>query len=332
LFLSKSKADLQLTTSPSFFCIVGGRYPELARQEIVALLESYGASNIQCPRPDLVIAEGNCEIEKVSKRAAFTQYIVKKLETEEDLSVLRGKTFACYGTNDIKLRDKVVEEIKKKTNSSVSVTHPDYQIIIKTITSQNDYRQSPRNLVGIRVPQVVIDWKERTSHLTNQFHPTMLNARISRAMINLAKVKEGDMVLDPFCGAGGILIEGKELKMKTLGFDVARKMCVAAKKNLDENIVECNSMQMPLKLDRIDAIVTDVPYGHSTRIIKGITRRDMLKDFLASIKKGRIRSAVIMCQSEDEVIIRKTGFNITNICRLYWHKSLTRSIITITPW
>jgi tRNA (guanine10-N2)-dimethyltransferase len=321
-----------VTSSQSFFCIAGGNYPELARQEIVALLECYGASNIQCPRHDLVIAEGNCEIEKVSKRAAFTQYIVKKLATEDDLSVLRGKTFACYGTNDINLRDRVVEEIKKKTNSSVSLTHPDYQIIIKTIAYQNNYSSSPRNLVGIRVPQLVIDWKERTSRLTKPFHPTMLDARISRAMINLAKVKEGDMVLDPFCGSGGILIEAKELKMNTLGLDVARKMCVAAKKNLNENIVECNSMQMPLKLDRIDAIVTDVPYGRSTKIIKGISRNKMLKEFLATIKRSSIRSAVIMCQREDEVIIRKTRFNITNICRLYWHKSLTRSIITITLW
>jgi tRNA (guanine10-N2)-dimethyltransferase len=39
-------------------------------------------------------------------------------------------------------------------------------------------------------------------------------------MINLSQVKEGSLLLDPFCGTGTILIEPSYLKINSVGVDI----------------------------------------------------------------------------------------------------------------
>jgi tRNA G10 N-methylase Trm11 len=89
---------------------------------------------------------------------------------------------------------------------------------------------------------------------------------------------------------------------------------------------------MPLKPFTADAIITDIPYGRSTKIIKGQTRQQMIKDFIDNARTV-VKRIVIMCQREDEDIIVKSKLNMKiDIYHLYRHKSLTRSIATMTAW
>jgi tRNA (guanine10-N2)-dimethyltransferase len=312
--------------SSRFFCIVDGKYPGLAREEISALFKTYGSSKVEYCGDNIVIAEGNCDIGKVAQRVAYTKCIAREIQTEDDYSVLRGKTFSCFGTNDTKELERVVEDIKKKTGAKVFLKNPDYQI---AIISKSPFLT---NLVGIRIPQPKIDWANRLVLERKSLHPSMLEPRLCRAMVNLAKVKEGDTVVDPFCGTGGILIEAQEFKIRTLGYDILKKMCRGAKQNQIENIAICNSSYMPLKPFTADAIITDIPYGRSTKIIKGQTRQQMIKDFIDNARTV-VKRIVIMCQREDEDIIVKSKLNMKiDIYHLYRHKSLTRSIATMTAW
>jgi len=159
-----------------------------------------------------------------------------------------------------------------------------------------------------------------------------LEPRLCRAMVNIAQVKEGDTILDPFCGTGSILIEAQEFQIKTAGFDVINKMCKGAKQNLIENIVQCDSVQMPLKPLGVDAIVTDIPYGRSTSMAKGRSKKQLLTDFVTNASSAAVKRMVIMCEKNDEEILISTKTNIKSLCHLYEHKSLTRSIVTITIW
>jgi len=203
--------------SSRFFCIVDVKYPGLAREEISALFKTYGSSKVEYCGDNIVIAEGNCDIGKVAQRVAYTKCIAREIQTEDDYSVLRGKTFSCFGTNDTKELERVVEDIKKKTGAKVFLKNPDYQI---AIISKSPFLT---NLVGIRIPQPKIDWANRLVLERKSLHPSMLEPRLCRAMVNLAKVKEGDTVVDPFCGTGGILIEAQEFKIRTLGYDILKK-------------------------------------------------------------------------------------------------------------
>ena len=64
-----------------FFCLIGDKYPDLAREEITALLKTYGSSKVDCSNDTLlVIAEGECEIDKVAKRVIIQNALPEKLQ------------------------------------------------------------------------------------------------------------------------------------------------------------------------------------------------------------------------------------------------------------
>ncbi|MEK6807835.1 MAG: DNA methyltransferase [Nanoarchaeota archaeon] len=65
------------------------------------------------------------------------------------------------------------------------------------------------------------------------FHPTMLKPKLARLLVNLSGAKEGETILDPFCGAGSILIEAAVLGTKVIGTDFDSEMIARAKKNLE---------------------------------------------------------------------------------------------------
>ena len=50
-----------------------------------------------------------------------------------------------------------------------------------------------------------------------EFYPISLNPRMARAMINVAGIKNNEIMLDPFCGTGGILIEGADMDLNIIG-------------------------------------------------------------------------------------------------------------------
>jgi putative methyltransferase (TIGR01177 family) len=320
-----------MSNNPSrFFCVIGGKYPQLARDEISALFRTYGSSKIEYCNDDLIIAQGSCDIEKIAQRVTYTKYIAREIQTEDDYSVLRGKTFSCSATNDIRERERVVEDIKKKTGARVCLKNPDYQIDI--ISKRTRTNSSPffNSLIGIRIPQVKIDWSNRLALKRKFLHPSMLEPRLCRAMVNLAMVKEGDIIVDPFCGTGGILMEAEELKIRTVGYDILKDMCIGAKQNHLENIAISNALHMPLKPFKAAAIITDIPYGRTTKLIKGQTRAQMIDVFINNARTI-VKRMVIMCQRDDEDIISKSTLNMKT-CHLYRHKSLTRSIVTIIAW
>jgi putative methyltransferase (TIGR01177 family) len=317
--------------SRRYFCIIGTKYPDLARKEITALLKTYGSCKVDYSNYiPVVVAEGECEIDKVAKRVVYTKCIAQEIRTDTDYSILTGKTFSCIGDNDGSVIHRVAENIKKRTGAKISLKNPDYQIIV---ISPYDAIRYPfcAHLIGIRIPQPKIDWKKRQGNNRRFFHPSALEPRLCRAMVNLAEVKEGDTILDPFCGTGSILTEAQEFQIKTAGFDAIKKMCKGAKQNLIENIVQCDSVQMPLKPLGVDAIVTDIPYGRSTSMVNDRSRKQLLKDFVANASIA-VKRMVIMCEKGDEDIIISTKTNIKSVCHLYEHKSLTRSIVTITIW
>jgi len=74
-----------------------------------------------------------------------------------------------------------------------------------------------------------------THHGRNRtfFSPISLHPKFARAMINLARLRPGMKVLDPFCGTGGILIEGASCGLEVYGSDISRKMVQGSKSNLE---------------------------------------------------------------------------------------------------
>jgi tRNA (guanine10-N2)-dimethyltransferase len=100
--------------------------------------------------------------------------------------------------------------------------------------------------------------------------PVSLEPRLARALVNLARVRAGDLVLDPFCGTGGVLLEAAELGARILGSDLDHDMVAGTRSNLAHfghvgDVAEADIADVPdLVAGRsVDAVVSDLPYGRS---------------------------------------------------------------------
>jgi tRNA (guanine10-N2)-dimethyltransferase len=104
------------------------------------------------------------------------------------------------------------------------------------------------------------------------FSPISLAPKLARAMVNLAIVKEGSKVLDPFCGTGGILLEAGLMGMRLVGSDLEWNMVEGCQRNLehfglkDFKVIRADIGSVVASLDSVDfdAVVTDVPYGRAS--------------------------------------------------------------------
>jgi len=92
-----------------------------------------------------------------------------------------------------------------------------------------------------------------------------LKPKLALSLVNLSEVREGQILLDPFCGAGSIVMEAALLGAWTIGCDIFKKHVVGTKRNLSWlgaralGIVRCDSLRAPIR--SADVIVTDPPYG-----------------------------------------------------------------------
>jgi putative methyltransferase (TIGR01177 family) len=74
------------------------------------------------------------------------------------------------------------------------------------------------------------DWAKRTAPNRPFFRPVSLDPKLARAMINLA-CPEGGRLLDPFCGTGGLIVEGILCDIDCHGSDLAWPMVTGTREN-----------------------------------------------------------------------------------------------------
>ncbi len=118
-----------------------------------------------------------------------------------------------------------------------------------------------------------------------------ISPRLSKIMINLSGLKKGNILFDPFCGVGCILIESLLKNIPAIGFDIDKKAIEGAQKNLEwlsKNFDLNSNYKIERKnsffLDNIDfdGIVTEAPLGD---LIKRKLSNDEKKDFLFSFER-----------------------------------------------
>lgn len=102
--------------------------------------------------------------------------------------------------------------------------------------------------------------------------PVSLPPRLARAAANLARIRAGDRVADPFVGTGALLAEAGLLGARLYGVDRDPEMVRGALRNLahlavgaEEMIVgDAGTVALPSGETGFDAVLTDPPYGRSS--------------------------------------------------------------------
>lgn len=176
--------------------------------------------------------------------------------------------------------------------------------------------------------------KRRAQH-RSFFSPISLPPKLARAMVNLAAVAPGSTVLDPFCGTGGILLEAGEMGMRLIGGDLDPRMVEGCRRNLAQFGLGALRLQNAdvgelgdlLRGERVDAVVTDPPYGRASS-----TRGEGLREVYSRLFKvseellapgGRL----VLSLPDPSLAQTRRGLRLLHQFRYPVHKSLTRHLL-----
>ncbi len=309
----------------SFF-VVSGENVELAKDEIISISKSYDKNTSYKSDSKLVITNSQVPWGKMAQRATFVRTSGKLVGTfsdlfsELDLLLLhKAETFACRAINlsskRLNLADierTVGAAIKQTSGARVSLSNPSLTVHL-IFTDLQNYLGYSTGLAAQKRPKKIFK------------SPSELHWKLGRVMVNLAGLNEKEVLCDPFCGTGTILLEAESMGIKSIGIDYDKRMCEGAKKNLAINrfsskIINAEYDHIQKIKDRIDGIVTDLPYGISSKSSE--SPRKLIRDFVSILPKKK--KLAIMCKKDlaDQIELKPA-----KKYEIYRHKSLTRTIL-----
>lgn len=183
-------------------------------------------------------------------------------------------------------------------------------------------------VAGIRARDIDKGYIKRKNHELPSRHPTSMNPRLARCLINLTGIERGETFLDPFCGSGGLLIEACMMKIRSYGFDIDEIQIRRARENLDHFKLKTCYLELQDGTSftkEVECVATDLPYGKSS----------VLKCSLEELFKTFMKNAYARVSKKMTVVVPSTfKFNdligewkLLNFYEWYVHGSLTRKIL-----
>lgn len=330
-----------------FFAIHAGKYGSLPKSELVGSLEATG-SNFSLKPGTKYLSRFTCELNKAKesiKRTALSHFLCEELIFRKDsvsnlfhllpnLDLAEGGSFyvrvnrveGAIPPEEVSLLEKKVgsilsEKFKKKT----SFENPDEVFILHV---EN----------GAYALGKFLEFSERKNLRVRQnktkpkFHASMLPPDLSRALINLARVKKGDIFLDPFCGMGGLLLEAELIGARVVGVDFKEKMLRGAKENLAYygalyyDLIKGDARSLPLT--KADKVATDPPYGRLSPKIKKEPVVNLYTKFIANLSSiitiGGYLAMIYPKGLEVKTLLNENGFRIISEDYVMVHEKLTR--------
>jgi tRNA G10 N-methylase Trm11/alkylated DNA repair dioxygenase AlkB len=169
--------------------------------------------------------------------------------------------------------------------------------------------------------QINIDDLSKERHFLCFRNVVTIKTNLAYAMIRCANVKVGNLIVDPFCGSGTILLEALDVfqgQVRCIGMDVSRRSANGAQENAraegyDETICkfhccDARAFRKHLEEESVDAIVSNLPWGVVTGMKNVSDLQSMYEVFLRSawyILKDKARIVMLVLR----------GLQLTRIIR-----------------
>lgn len=336
-------------------CIQSQEHPFLPIAELKAVIECEEMEcNLEVIIKGLVIIK-DIKAEKINeyykiliKRLGYTHkihQIIKKSTTNDlnedvediDWSYYIKDTFAVrvkrfFSKIDTVATERKVGSIILNNTRNIKVNLDKPTSLIRLVAFEDT--------VYIAIEKYKLDKKhfeDIKPHKRPFFYPGSMSPKLARCMVNLSRVKKGDLLLDPFCGTGGILIEAGLIGCKVVGSDIYWKMKNGTAINLEfcgiKDYKTFNLDVRELKMyEEVASVVTDPPYGISTST-GNIDGDDIFKEFFNAIYDNMKDDAYLCIASPHYVDLKpmmdEVGFKLVEEYEIKMHRSLTRIISVI---
>ena len=336
-------------------CIQSQEHPELPLAELNAVMECEDIiADIEVITEGLIVLKNISEdnlnqyYEILTKRLGYTHEIHELIRRSDadnfegdissiDWSEYIDETFAVRVKRFHAKIDTVATERKAGSlilencdDIKVNLTKP--KSLVRIVAFEDKF--------FIAIERIKLNKKhfeESKPHKRPFFYPGSMNPKLARCMVNLSRVKEGELLLDPFCGTGGILIEAGLIGCKVVGSDIYWKMKNGTSINLDYyGITDYRTFNLDVRelkmYEKVASVVTDPPYGISTST-GDIDGDDIFKGFFHAIYDNMKDDAYLCMASPHYVdlnpMVDEVGFEIVEQYGIKMHRSLTRIISVI---
>lgn len=320
---------------------LSGEHGSLPRCEALALVEAFSSSfsEVEFLEQCLIVQAEDLEVETLGRRLAMTHRIIEVLAVcPADLRALSeaiGRLSLPARRYLVRARrirdaappaDAVEREIGRilfERGYRADLAHP--EMVLRAVITSGEI------VLGLEAARTDrSSFEARRPHLKPFFHPGVLMPRMARSLVNLTQVRSGEVLLDPFAGTCGILIEACLIGVLGLGVEVQPRLVKGALCNLQD--LDCrlllgDAKRLPLRSSCIDAAVLDTPYGRSAKILarsKELLLKESLGELFRVIRPGR-RMAIVADSSIEE-LIEGAGFAVLQKHTDRVHRSLTRQI------
>ncbi len=332
------------------FFIVSGEHESLPRAELLAVLESEGATYGSVrQRGKLVTLKSKPEIfQSVGARALMCEYCGISIgEIFSDLELVTELNFSpfllpneSFAVRSVRVQNQNRHLDRQRAERFVGAE------ILRQVPKAKVHLDNPSKLflvaigggfilcglVQARRPQASMH--ARRPRRRPVFHPSTMHPKLARCMVNLARPRPGELLLDPFCGVGGILLEASTIGCRIVGCDLSAKMLRGSKRNLShfgyrpESLLKADARALPFQ--GVDSIATDPPYGTGASTFKSSSvsvLRDFLTTAMDALKRGRFLCVAAPETSRIEDMGMEAGFTVTEAHKVRVHRSLTREIV-----
>ncbi len=311
--------------------------------ELEALVETYShSSRVQMVDRRVAIVEGEVDPAVISRRGAYIRFggvHIGSAETaeEERFRDLDFDSLPLFKSFAVRIYDftgsRVGRGLEAVLGAAVKYRFPSAKVSLEEpdLLVAGAFDSDGRlQVCGVDASTVRHAWYERRPRSRPFFHPSVLYPKFARLLVNLAHVKEGELLLDPFSGTGSVLVEAGLMGIRSVGVDVSRRMCVGAPKNLrhlgvkDAAVLHGDARHLPVR--RVDGVATDMPYGRASSTYQR-NPVDIAEDLLVSLEEilPAERYACIVHLDSIEIPV-KTGFEVVQEHLIHIHRQMTRAV------
>ncbi|MBS7643466.1 hypothetical protein KEJ26_02635 [Candidatus Bathyarchaeota archaeon] len=335
------------------FFMLSGEHPTLPFAELEAVLEAEGikfetlqkltqVSRIKADLTSADIATTRCAMVKMSclevlhcqaEQHSIIQCVkeskLKELLSPDRSFAVRVKRVRGSAPHlDVEKIEREIGRIAVSQIRGIKVNLEKPTEMLVGVLTDNEF------LLGLKLAEKPVkSFFQRQPRKRPFFHPAVLHPKLARCMVNLARTRRGQIILDPFCGTGSLLIEAGMIGCKVLGSDLKSRMVKGSKINLryfgiePMGLVVADADKPPFTY--ADRVITDPPYGRLATTAGQTTSR-LLTEFFPAVGEILPKEGYLCLAAPRTIKVREIGenygFKFIESYFVYVHRSLTREI------